>query len=349
LKEVIVSLLIYASGFALIIVPALLYYLSRGRLEYFVHDIIVYPSKYYRRARGMPFPGIHLRSLDNIAVYLPMILAIIALYIGVRGCLALRSKQRSEGMEWHGMLASFGFLGFIMYLKGVVRASPPQMYLSMLPGLLLIAVLYEHRTTFKRPLVVALPWLLTLSVGTAGLETLREVRAFHKQRSFLPLALLAELRGKLSPIDAEWCKIPSPLTKGICFLPDEDRIQTIEFIRSHTQPTDKLFMGVPHHDRIFGNDNITYFATERLPVTKWSDFDPLLQNQLPIQEEIVQEFNADPPPYIVLDAEFDKIDEPNESSKSSGVTLLDDYLRKHYTPIETHGMLSIYKRTDMGS
>jgi 4-amino-4-deoxy-L-arabinose transferase-like glycosyltransferase len=350
LKEFAESLAAYLLGFALITVPALLYYLSRASFRYFEHDIIVYPSKYYRRARWLPLPGteLTLKSQGKIIVYLPLLLAVIALYIGVRGCLAARAKDgkavNSESMKWNALLASFGLLGLIMYMKGIVRPTEGQMYLSSVVGLLLVAVLYEHRGALRRSLAVTIPWLFACSVGVAGVVALRQLYDFDKQHAFLPVEMLSQARGKLIPIESQWCKTPGPLTKGICFLPDDDRIQTIEFIRSHTQPSDKLFMGVPHHDRIYANDNITYFATERLPVTKWSHFDPILQNQLPVQEEMVQEFEANPPPYIVLDAEFEQNSEPNESSRSSGVTLLDDYLHSHYTLVETHGMLSIYKR-----
>jgi hypothetical protein len=115
LREFAGSLSTYALGFAAIAVPALLYYLSRGRFEHFVHDIIVYPGKYYRRARTLPFPGVHLRSLENVAVYLTIVLAAIALYVGIHGCLRLRFRDGeptgSEGMKWHAFLASFGLLG----------------------------------------------------------------------------------------------------------------------------------------------------------------------------------------------------------------------------------------------
>ncbi len=355
LKELAASIAAYLLGFALITVPALLYYLSRASFKYFEHDILVYPSKYYRRARWLPLPGteLTLKSQGKIVIYLPLLLAVFAIYIGVRGCLAARATDgeavKSESIKWNALLASFGLLGLIMYMKGIVRPSIAQMYLSTLPGLLLVAVLYEHRAALRRPLAAAMPWLLAFSVGGAGLVTLRQLHDFHRQHAFLPVEILSQVRGKLTGIDSQWCKTSGPLTKGICFLPDDDRIQTIEFIRSHTQPSDKLFMGVPHHDRIYGNDNITYFAAERLPVTKWSDFDPILQNQLPVQKEMVQEFEANPPPYIVLDAEFEQMNEPNESSRSSGVTLLDDYLHSHYTLVETHGMLSIYRRMTTGS
>ena len=43
-------------------------------------------------------------------------------------------------------------------------------------------------------------------------------------------------RGTSSDSQTTWCKIANPLTKGFCFLPEDDRIQTIEFIDSHTRP-----------------------------------------------------------------------------------------------------------------
>jgi hypothetical protein len=53
------------------------------------------------------------------------------------------------------------------------------------------------------------------------------------------------------------------------------------------------------------------------------------------------EVNA--PPYIVLDSEYDLVREPNDSSKSSGVTLLDDYIHSKYQPIRTFGDLSVWQ------
>jgi hypothetical protein len=46
----------------------------------------------------------------------------------------------------------------------------------------------------------------------------------------------------------------------------------------------------------------------------------------------------------MLDGEWDNKREPNDSSISSGVTLLDDYLHKTYRPVTSFGILSIYQR-----
>ena len=59
---------------------------------------------------------------------------------------------------------------------------------------------------------------------------------------------------------------------------------------------------------------------------------------------MIRELERNPPPYITLDSEFDLIREPNDSSKSSGVTLLDDYIHTKYEPRETFGTISIWQR-----
>ena len=55
----------YLIGFAAVTLPALSYYLARAPIYDFVHDIFIYPSKYYYRGRNLPFPGIHIKDLIN--------------------------------------------------------------------------------------------------------------------------------------------------------------------------------------------------------------------------------------------------------------------------------------------
>lgn len=89
---------------------------------------------------------------------------------------------------------------------------------------------------------------------------------------------------------------------------------------------------------------LSIFASHRLPATRWSHFDPDLQNRYDIQVQIVQEFEVNTPPHVVLDSEFDRVNEPNDSSRSSGVTLLDEYIHKNYQYTQTFGRMSIWQR-----
>lgn len=336
-------------GFVAVTLPAFLYYLFRAPLHPFVHDIILYPGKYYYRSRNLPFPKINLKGLDNIGVYLPIAIVSVGIYVVVARRLQARKGdvsglQHMPVKNWHAFLITFGLFSLVMYFKGFVRMAPVQMYLSILPSLLLIAVLFQHRLTLPRRIRIFISVLMYLSVSAGVLSALREVRLLHKEHSSIPESIVANARRTSPEIRATWCKDKNPLTEGICFLSDDDRIQTIEFIESHTRPDQQLFVGVPKHDRIFANDNLIYFAAQRLPATKWSHFDPNLQNNYEIQTQMVHEFEGSAPPYIVLDSEYDSVKEPNDSSKSSGVTLLDDYIHSKYQQVETFGDFSIWQR-----
>jgi hypothetical protein len=320
----------YMLGFALLTVPAAIYYLSVASAAPLLHDILLYPSKYYRRDRSLPFP--RTRRLENLGVYLPILIAAFSLYSVVK------VSPRSSGDALHltrqrqGYLVTFGLLLAVMYLKGLVRVSIIQIYLAIIPSLLLMAVLFQQRSQFSRPVRLSISCLMGLSLVAATWSSIQEIQVQYAEH-------LSQETEKV------WCKLTNPLTEGYCFLPEEDRIHAIEFISSHTRPGQSLYSGLEHHDRVYANDNLIYFATQRLPVTQWSHFDPDLQNTYDIQAQMIQEIERNPPPYIVLDSEFDLMREPNGSARSSGVYLLDGYLHDHYRPSKTFGIVSIWQRS----
>jgi hypothetical protein len=333
-------------GFAAVTLPAALCFLSVAPIQPFVHDMIVYPSRYYRRSRNLPFPGIHRKTLENLEIYLPIVLAGVSLYLALTPRSAAQSKNSlrlrdlTENQKWRGFLVTFGLLAGIMYLKGLVRVSLAHMYLSIVPSLLLIAVLYEHRSAFGRLGRISIISLAWLSLVAATWEALDEGKALYHQMA-VPFSA-----SRYPPEVQMWCKTANPLTMGFCFLPEDNRIRTIEFIDSHSRPDQQLYVGTTRHDRIYENDNIIYFAARRLPATHWSHFDPGLQNSYVIQEQMVHDLEINAPPYIVLDSEFDHRREPNDSAKSTGVTLLDEYIHKTYQQTQSFGDLSIWQRTD---
>lgn len=340
----------YLLGFALLTLPPAVYFISIVPLASLTHDIILYPANYYNRARSLPFPGVPIERIDNLGVYLPILIVATSLFAladphrllaGSRGPSALHNRPDKACLR--GLLITFCLLTSAMYLKGFVRVSPVQMYLSIVPSLLLIAVLLEYRVAFHYAVRLTIVCLAWLSVLAATWSTLHEVMLLRLRHLSVPERILSSSSAALPDTQTRWCRLTSPLTTGFCFLPEDDRIHTIEFIRTHTRSDQKLYVGVRRHDKIIANDNLIYFATQRLPATKWSEFDPDLQNRLDIQAQIVAEFERNPPPYIVLDSEFESEHEPNDSSKSSGVTLLDEYIRNRYQSTETFGVLSVWK------
>jgi hypothetical protein len=334
-------------GFAAATLPPALYYLSVAPLRFFVHDMIVYPSRYYHRGRNLPFSGVYLHGLENLGLYLPILIALLSLSFALLPAVrarwsASRDVKPSARMErWRALLVIFGLLAAVMYLKGFVRVSLTQMYLSIVPSLVLIAVLFGHRQTLPRLGRISVMFLAGLSGVAATSAALHAVKGFY-----LGHVSVLSFPAQSTPEIQTWCNYPNPLTRGFCFYPEQERRQTIEFIDSHTTPEQTLYVGVTRHDRIFANDNITYFATQRLPATHWSHFDPFLQNSKEVQAEMIHELQVNSPPYVVLDSEFDQIHEPNDSSTSTRITMLDEYIRSAYLPAQSFGRLSIWKRKE---
>jgi hypothetical protein len=337
----------YLIGFALLTLPPLIYYLSVAPLHSLVHDMILYPARHYHRARNVPFPRLYLRGPDNLGVYLPIPIAVISLYAALRERSPVRNDNPGGFTDWRkqqGFLVTFGVLVFLMYMKGFVRVSVFQTLLAIIPSMLLTAVLFQNRSVLPRFLRVCFFCLVCLVLGAASRSAYDEIGHLYQSHLSVAQDIFSPGGRTIPETPAGWCNTIGPLTSGLCFLTAEDRIQTIKFITDHTERGQKLFLGLPRHDRIFAGDNLTYFATQRLPATKWFQLDPDLETRLDIQTEMTHEFDINKPPYIVLDSEYEDIHEPNDSSKSSGVTLLDDYIRNNYQQVQTFGTKSIWRR-----
>jgi hypothetical protein len=340
----------YLLGIALMVGLPALYYLSVAPFHDFAFDMFIYPARYYHGGRNLPFPGIDLKGLENLEVYLPVAAIVISFYVAFAGLFGRRGndgaslRSNAEKTRWHGFLLLFALLALVMYLKAFVRMSVYQLNLCIIPSLLLIAVLFEHRFSFSRPLRVSVSGVAGLSMVAATWCALHQVRFLQLHHASVPESIYSSARGTVPETEATWCNLKNSLTKGFCFFPEIDRVRTIEFIDSHTVPGQKLYVGATKHDRIYANDNLMYFGSQRLPATKWSHFDPGLQNTSEIQTEMMRELAASAPPYIVLNSEFDLVREANDSSISTGVTLLDEYIRSKYRKVQTFGMMSVWER-----
>ena len=340
----------YLFGFLVLVIPAGLYYLSVAPLEPLIRDVIGYPSKYYYRGRNLPFPGVHIHTVENLGLYLPIVIAAISLYVfafrylRATGDDASTSQDTLQRRGWYGFLVTFGLLTVAMYFKGFVRVALIQMYLAIIPSLLLVAVLFEHRSSFPRFARIAILSLTGLSLLAAASLAFRESKNLYLSHVSVAEYILSAVRRVTPQTEAAWCRSTTAVTRGFCFLPEEDRIDTIEFIRSRTKPDQPIYVGLIEHQKVFAGDNILYFATQRLPATKWSELDPDLESRSDVQAQMVHELEMNAAPYVVLDSEFEQMNEPNDSSRSSGVTLLDDYIRSKYEQIETFGILSVWKR-----
>jgi Dolichyl-phosphate-mannose-protein mannosyltransferase len=327
--------------FAAVVLPPALLYLGHASASDFVADSISYPAKNYHRARNLPLPSLRYQKIDAERDYLPLVVlmvALIALYTAWRWLPQLKGVEQRA---WRGFLISFSFLSAVMYLKGLVRFSPGHFYLSTISGLFVLSALMAGHQWFGPRLRMGVTVLLCC-YGLGAIAPFSQPKLRDSVTS-LSRHLLDRARGRTTAQDKAWCAEVNPLTRGVCFDTDQDRMQAIEFLRSHTAPGQELLSALSRNDVAFANDNVIYFASDRLPATHWADFNPLVQNTLPVQTQMVDELQRKGLPYIVAESGF-LSQEPNDSSKSTGVFLLDQYIQSNYRTAATYGNIDILNR-----
>jgi hypothetical protein len=345
----------YLAAFAITAAPAAIAYLLVAPLHDLLYDVVFYMAKYYRAGRGLPFPVPRFGpTFYELAIYLLPILIALGLWVGARFVIARRKAPEDtlagRTPDWLNLVVALSIAAAMTCMRGMVRAGVGGMYASVMACALTGGIMFQHRRELNRwlqGLLMATLVLFGLTAATsAEMQLLSPFTSIH-QIHLRPLAInwiLTPDRQPPAPGFRGWCHDDTPITKGFCFLLDEDRIMTVRYLDAHTRPGDYLFEGLPHHDRIIQNDNILYFAVQRLPAVRWSQFDPFLENRADIQQEMIGSLEQHKPPYLVLDSEFENAREPNGSSISTGVHLIDHYIATHYTPVEQYGKLTIMRR-----
>jgi 4-amino-4-deoxy-L-arabinose transferase-like glycosyltransferase len=327
-------------GTALAFLPPALCYLAVSPITPFVRDIFVYSVHNYSRMRGLPFPSIQdcARSIDQSIVYLPILVSLVAVTSLVQGRHRASEKRvttdASSRERW--FICLFILIVPILFLKGIVRVTPIHMCLSLIPSFILLAILTERAFQQSRILrvVLALICVWTLVATLFGWLVVQR-HLFKTNSSVLSLSSNNQKRS------ASLAGIPR--IRGFLIEPD-DHVEAIRFLINNTQPNERIFVGLGRHDKIYINDNLTYFATGRLPATAWHQFDPGLQTSAEIQTAMVTEIEARAVRYIVLTSEWDDVIEPNESARSSGIHIIDDYIHQHYRTRKSFGKVSVMVR-----
>ena len=337
----------YLVGVGVVLVPAAIAYMAVAPLHDLLYDVVLYNAKYYRMGRGLPFPTTQTEQLQEFIAYvLPPALGLNA-YLTAR--VMVERQRTSAGTravvpQWAGFAVAFTVIAPMMYLKASVRIGAAGLYLSTLPCVLLTGVLWTQRRIFSRGFRWALAAMVVLLFAGAVCALSEQRVEQQRQRASTLGWILSPAKEAPQPPLTGWCSDRNPITKGFCYVLEDNHMRAVEFLEAHTQPGDTVYVGLPEHDRIFANDNTTYFATQRLPATRWTQMDPFLENRADIQREMIADLERNRPPYIALDSTYIGSHEPNGSSVSTGVHLLDDYIAEHYEQVEKFGVVTILKR-----
>jgi hypothetical protein len=319
------SLFLFWVGVSVVFAPAVaVYLLSGGKTLDFVGDVF-HSAIVYVQTRRLPFPSLNQIWINptELAVYIPPVVLLATLLFAA-------SHRRDGAKVW--IVAAFASVCVAFYIKGWVRISLIHISGALVFALALLPILWTAGGARLRALVAlcaifaAVPTFFALNKLVSNIE---------RNRGFLMNFFDS---GDTS------CGSPAHLRHVSCLEVTTQWSEAVKFLVEHVPPDQRLFSGLTRHDKIFVNDIMIYFASQRLPATRWHHYDPGLQTRADIQSAMIAEFDRQALHYIVLESDWDSVAEPNVSAVSSGVTILDDYIRARYEMVRQFGTISVLTR-----
>ncbi len=316
------------------------------------HDTIGFYS--IQGLQRLPFPLDFkgpLRPSKLIEFYIPLILvASLALWV-----LAMVAATRSGGR--HG-LSTATRLGAVSLaprrgrLMTPARATVPEMGAWSLAPLALVGLSYLlgrtdefHLVPLAAVLPVMLAWAAALAPNLAlrvalvvalvlivghGLER-RAGQLLHPPAlALVPGSAADEVR--TDPADA---RSLSQLEHKIAVL---------------TSPREPIFVANPRFDLVQAGDPLLYVILDHPNVTRYDVMQPGVVTTASVQREIVASLQRSRTRVVIrwLDPRASQI-EPNGSGRSSGVHILDRYLRTDFHPVAQYGVYQVLLRTGTGT
>ena len=322
-----------AAGLVLIVLASV--YVRYGIAQDFKFQIVTYPSSYYVAMRGLPFPVIARHTLHEMIIYFPiLVLGSVSLLI-VPKLKQLNLRQGRNQEMWIAMLIAAFAAG--LYFKGVVRVSIIHMMSSIIPSFILLGFAFDRLMSRQRlfayralavPVVIAVVFAVVPSISAV-----RRVEAMVRDNLKDAIKVARSPTLNSNGTRDERCDPEKSLTRARCFVLPDAELAAIRYVVAHSKPTEPILVANGINDKTFANNMAFYFLAGRQPATKWAEFDPGLQNSAPIQAEMVGELEKHQPLLIVLDTTWDDLNEPNGSTKHSGVGMLDDYIHQHYQEV----------------
>ena len=326
----------------LIAVPFYGYLARSAGFDRIVQNLLIFPATTFREVRHLPYPALapdwsiwsnggsfdsRLDRLlgDYLRFYLPL------LVFGLSTLLVFRSAARAgrngdRFVRTDSMAAGLVVMGCGLFMQATSRYDAIHVLPASLVVIILIAWLVKQipAERWRQPLVAVL-------VGT--LLIVPVVLYF-----LLPYG---KLSGQVREHPPMGCYSDLPRAGCVATLAGQDDV--IHLLDQEDPQRTALYSGLPRHDNVFANDASIYFLAGRPIATRYHELHPGVATTQPVQEEMVNELSAQDVEWLVF-IKWGNPNEPNASAVSSGVTLLDDYIRNQYRREVDSGLYELWRR-----
>jgi Dolichyl-phosphate-mannose-protein mannosyltransferase len=307
-------LLIYIVAASAVVLPTFLAFTQVVPRQMLYEIFVDFPLRIYPQFRSIPFPapqnfgliyGLPLLILITSAVFLP----------------SMWLRYRPRNTE-NCLAVGLVLFGFAVFLSVRVRPDILHMVVPMVAPLILVPWLVQvmNASRTSRFAFISFSILLLMCVGRLMFDcTRRDVLYWRNGRA------------------AEFVPVRINRATGISMRRDTDGlVEAVHYIQQKAPAGEPIYVGNTRHDEIFLNNALFYFLSGRRSATRFSELHPGIATTYKVQSEIIEEIKRQKVTYVVL-WKAPRSSEPNRSSESSGVTILDDFIKANYEPIAGFG------------
>lgn len=340
----------WAAGVAAVLFAPVVALASPGR----AFDLLIrYPVLDFPDYQSLPFPlsydgplntgslgGFLSDSAESLLLfYLPL-----ALVLALAGALAAGALSFERSQWWRVAVAVFalGMLHYMLARTDVFHTAPLAVMVAVLAAWAAQPVARRARAPGSTapaeptPSAPARSSRATAVAATAALALAG--LGFALVEGTDRLWLLA--RGGGTPLSL-------PVADGALVPEREARAveRAVHALQARVPPGEPIYVVPRRSDLVTAGYPLLYVLAERPNPTRYDIEAPGVVTSAPVQREIVGDLERARPRIVVRDTSpVTAAPEPNAAGRSSGVTLLDDYLARAYRAVERHGALVLLER-----
>lgn len=314
------TLCVFAAGVAVPVVPVLIALVATVPAHDLWFDLVVFPAQIMNAYRSLPYPPLP-SALTREALLLP-ILFYFPIYLFLGSIVSLLIRRRRWGVT------AMTILGILYFKQGLnlvdqIHLLPATLIVALLAPTLLFEAVKSWRRVSSYRLIAAVA-----VVAGAGYVI------------FPAQDLLRYLSHPVLPAN----RYTLPRGLGIETHPNEE--EAIRYVRDHTAEGERIFVANYRHDKLVVNDILFYFLAERPCGTRYHDLTPGVVTTLEVQREIISELEKNHVRTVAVCSVWEKVRQPNESARSTGVLALDEYLKSKFDPVAEFPGYFIAQRVD---
>jgi hypothetical protein len=301
-------------------------------------DLLVrYPVEDFGDYQSLPFPidydgplntdsigGFFSDSAENLLLfYLPL-----ALVLGLAGSLAALAL-RFDRTRWQQVASAVFAAGMAHYL--VTR---PDVFHTA-PLAVMVAVLAAWAIAERREPAPEAARRITSLAGAA------------LAGAALAYAIVEGLDRRWLELRTDYATLDLPVADGVR-VREATRTpleRAVREVRRHVPPGGPIYVATRRSDLVTSGNPLLYVLADRPNPTRYDIQAPGVVTTAPVQREIVRDLERTRTPVVVRwTARVTAAREPNRAGESSGVTILDEYLRRAYRRAARYGDYVILER-----